>query len=45
MNEDYALLIGSIGLFGMLGAIMYATRRVDWYGSTTVPTQTAVEGA
>ena len=32
MNEDYALLIGSIGLFGILGAIMYVTRRVDWYG-------------
>ena len=31
MNEDYALLIGAIGLFAMLGAIMYATRRVDWY--------------
>ena len=32
MNEDYALLIGSIGLFAILGAIMYVTRRVDWYG-------------
>ena len=31
MNEDYALLIGSVGLFVILGAIMYATRRVDWY--------------
>jgi len=31
MNEDYALLIGSIGLFAILGAIMFATRRVDWY--------------
>ncbi len=31
MNEDYALLIGSIGLFAILAAIMYATRRVDWY--------------
>lgn len=30
-NEDYALLIGSLGLFGILAAIMYATRRVDWY--------------
>ena len=33
VNEDYALLIGSVGLFGMLGAIMYATRRVDWYSA------------
>ena len=31
-NEDYALLIGSIGLFAALGGIMYATRHVDWYG-------------
>ncbi len=31
MNEDYALLIGSVGLFAILAAIMYATRRVDWY--------------
>jgi inner membrane protein len=32
VNEDYALLIGSIGLFLILALIMYATRRVDWYG-------------
>ena len=31
MNEDFALLIGSLGLFAILAAIMYATRRVDWY--------------
>ena len=30
-NEDYALLIGSLGLFAILAAIMYATRGVDWY--------------
>jgi inner membrane protein len=35
MNEDYALLIGSVGLFLILAAIMYATRRVDWYGVGT----------
>ncbi|MEX2150612.1 MAG: cell envelope integrity protein CreD [Steroidobacteraceae bacterium] len=33
VNEDYALLIGSIGLFLILAMIMYATRRVDWYGT------------
>lgn len=33
MNEDYALLIGSIGLFFILAGIMYATRRVDWYST------------
>ena len=40
MNEDYALLIGSVGLFVILAAIMFATRRVDWYsvgGRTSAP--------
>lgn len=30
-NEDYALVIGALGLFAILAAIMYATRRIDWY--------------
>ena len=29
--EDYALLFGSIGLFAVIAAIMYATRNIDWY--------------
>jgi inner membrane protein len=29
--EDLALLIGSVGLFVALSALMYATRRIDWY--------------
>jgi inner membrane protein len=29
--EDYALLIGTIGLFIILTLIMYLTRKVDWY--------------
>ena len=29
--EDYALLVGSISLFLILAAVMWATRRVDWY--------------
>lgn len=29
--EDYALLMGSILLFAMLGAFMTLTRKVDWY--------------
>ena len=35
--EDYALLIGSIGLFIVLGTVMYMTRRIDWFtvGSRT----------
>lgn len=31
MNEDFALLIGALGLCLILAAIMFATRRVDWY--------------
>jgi inner membrane protein len=30
--EDYALLLGSIGLFIIISVIMYLTRKVDWYG-------------
>jgi inner membrane protein len=29
--EDYALLMGSVGLFAGLAAIMYLTRKIDWY--------------
>ena len=32
--EDYALLLGSIGLFIILATIMYLTRKVDWYGES-----------
>ncbi len=37
INQDYALLIGSIGLFGILAFVMYITRNLDWYqiGSDT----------
>jgi inner membrane protein len=28
--EDYALLVGSIGLFAILAAIMYFSRKIDW---------------
>ena len=34
-NKDYALLIGSIGLFVVIATIMYLTRQIDWYGSKT----------
>ena len=30
--QDYALLIGSLGLLIILGLVMYLTRNVDWYG-------------
>jgi inner membrane protein len=31
MSEDSALLIGSLGLFAILAAVMFVTRNVDWY--------------
>lgn len=30
-QQDYALLMGSIALFIVLAAVMFVTRRVDWY--------------
>lgn len=29
--EDYALLMGSLGLLVLVGAMLYITRKVDWY--------------
>lgn len=29
--EDYALIMGSLGLFAVLGLSMYLTRNIDWY--------------
>ena len=29
--QDYSLLIGSIGLFLVLGTFMYLTRKINWY--------------
>ncbi|NNC97155.1 MAG: cell envelope integrity protein CreD, partial [Gammaproteobacteria bacterium] len=30
--QDFALLLGSIGLFSVLAIVMYLTRNIDWYG-------------
>jgi inner membrane protein involved in colicin E2 resistance len=30
-SEDYALLIGSLGLFVILAGVMVLTRRINWY--------------
>jgi inner membrane protein len=30
-EEDYALLVGSIGLFAALAIVMYATRKIEWH--------------
>jgi inner membrane protein len=32
-SEDYALLLGSGGLFVVLAAVMYLTRNITWYGA------------
>ncbi|MGV3588809.1 MAG: cell envelope integrity protein CreD [Adhaeribacter sp.] len=32
--QDYALLIGSIGIFLILGIVMYFSRKIDWYNIT-----------
>ena len=29
--NDYALLIGSLGLFTVLATVMYLSRKIDWY--------------
>lgn len=31
--EDYALLVGSVGLFVILSIIMFTSRRIDWDGT------------
>lgn len=36
MIEDYALLVGSIGLFIVLATIMFLTRKVDWYSLKSI---------
>lgn len=38
--QDYALLLGSIGLFVVLFIIMYLTRKIDWF-SLSRPQQSA----
>jgi inner membrane protein len=29
--ENYTLLVGSVGLFVILGVVMYVSRKVNWY--------------
>lgn len=37
-SEDYALLIGSVGLFGIVALTMAATRRIEWYDTKEADT-------
>ncbi|MDR3711648.1 MAG: inner membrane CreD family protein [Puia sp.] len=39
--EDTALLIGSIGLFLILAGVIYASRRINWYGIEGGPATTS----
>jgi inner membrane protein len=32
--QDYALLLGSIGLFVILAVVMYISRKIDWYAGS-----------
>jgi inner membrane protein len=32
--EDTALLVGSIGLFLVLALVMFASRKINWYGES-----------
>ncbi|MBN8706687.1 MAG: cell envelope integrity protein CreD [Bacteroidetes bacterium] len=38
--EDYALLIGSLGLFGVLAAVMYMSRNFDWFNPDSLRGET-----
>lgn len=44
-SEDYALLVGSLALFGVLSLVMYLTRHIDWSGNGPVPPPAAEEEA
>jgi inner membrane protein len=34
--EDYALIMGSVGLLAMLSTVMFITRKIDWYSLENV---------
>ncbi|MDR1905136.1 MAG: cell envelope integrity protein CreD [Treponema sp.] len=36
-SEDWALLFGSIGVFGITALVMFFTRKLDWYGKDRKP--------
>ena len=40
--QDYALLIGSIGIFIILGLVMYFSRKIDWYNLNAAEKQNGV---
>ncbi len=36
-QQDYALLLGSIGLFLIISVLMYVSRKINWYGQSHQP--------
>ncbi|HEX6832183.1 MAG TPA: cell envelope integrity protein CreD [Rudaea sp.] len=40
VSEEYSLLMGAFALLGVVAAVMYLTRRVDWYAATALRTAT-----
>ncbi len=42
--EDQALLVGALASFAAIAAVMYFTRRMDWYASSGVPPQVSLRG-
>lgn len=43
--EDYALVMGSLGLFAILAAVMFLTRKVNWYGGNPAGRPAAIPAA
>ncbi|MGB9253401.1 MAG: cell envelope integrity protein CreD [Candidatus Korobacteraceae bacterium] len=43
--EDEALLVGALASFGAVAAVMYFTRKMDWYASTVLREGESVGGA
>lgn len=37
LQQDYSLLLGSIGLFLIVGMVMYFSRKIHWYKETETP--------
>ncbi len=35
LQQDFSLLLGSIGLFLIVGALMYFSRKIKWYGESS----------
>ena len=42
--EDYALLMGSVLVFGVLAGVMVLTRKLDWYGVGRLPLNNPASG-